>query len=317
MALITISEHEQIDRLRAHIERVIFGKGETVKLVITALLARGHVLIEDAPGVGKTALAHALARSLDGSFKRIQFTPDLLPSDISGLSVFSPETRGFTFSPGPVFANVVLADEINRATPRLQSALLEVMNERQVTVDGQSYPLPQPFMVIATQNPIEFLGTHPLPESQLDRFLMLLHLGYPTADDEFDIVVSRRGRDPIADMQPVLHVDDVNRLCAAASAVTMEESLTRYLVRLIQKTREEPLLSAGASPRGAIYLANAAQAYALVEGRDFVVPDDIKAVAPCVLSHRLIRRPGPLSPADYVAAREIVYRILNEVAVPE
>ncbi|MBI2900681.1 MAG: MoxR family ATPase [Planctomycetes bacterium] len=311
------AERSRIEDLRRNIESVIIGKGEAVTLLVSALLARGHVLIEDIPGIGKTALAQALAKSLSGSFKRIQFTPDLLPSDITGISVFDPERREFVFRPGPVFANVLLADEINRATPRTQSALLEAMNESRVSVDGITHALPDPFMVVATQNPLEFTGTYPLPESQLDRFLMVLRLGYPQADEEARIVRSRREQDPLDTLRPVLTVPQVNGLCDRTRQVRVDDGLTAYVVEIVRRTREDKSLVGGVSPRGAIHLSRATQAHALVSGRDYATPDDVKAVAPSVLSHRVIERRSRAGHDGRLSAGQVVRRILEEVPVPQ
>jgi MoxR-like ATPase len=312
--LISIDDFKMVNRLRANIDRVIIGKPTAVKLVVTALLARGHLLIEDSPGLGKTALARSLARSIHGPFRRIQFTPDLLPSDITGMSVFDQTTHEFVFKPGPVFSSVVLADEINRSTPRIQSALLEAMNEHQVSCDGKTYRLPEPFIVIATQNPAEFIGTYPLPESQLDRFLMRIRLGFPSAGEEFDILVSRRQSDPLDTLEPVLTVDQVVHLIRLTSMIRLDDALTRYIVALAQKTRSHPMISTGVSPRGALHMAASAQGFAFVEGRDFVTPDDIKTVAPWVWAHRIgVRNDGH---PGATAGLQIVQQLLHEVPVP-
>ncbi len=308
-------EFELVERLRKSIDQVIIGKSKEVKLLVACLLARGHVLIEDTPGVGKTALARALARSVACAFKRIQFTPDLLPSDITGLSIFDQAAQEFVFKPGPVFANIVLADEINRSTPRVQSALLEAMNERQVTCDGHTHGLPVPFMVIATQNPTEFIGTYPLPESQLDRFLMRLKLGFPDPQEEFNILVSRRQGDPVLVLEPVLSTQEILHLCQLTTEIRIDDSLTKYLVQIAQRTRTHAAISTGVSPRGTIHLAAAAQGHALVEGRDFVTPDDIKGVAVHVLAHRIrIRSDSLVNPPT---PAQVLQQILQEIPVPQ
>jgi MoxR-like ATPase len=308
-------EFELVERLRKSIDQVIIGKSKEVKLLVACLLARGHVLIEDTPGVGKTALARALARSVACAFKRIQFTPDLLPSDITGLSIFDQTAQEFVFKPGPVFANIVLADEINRSTPRVQSALLEAMNEYQVTSDGHTHGLPAPFMVIATQNPTEFIGTYPLPESQLDRFLMRLKLGFPDPQEEFNILVSRRQGDPVLVLEPVVSTQEILHLCQLTTEIRIDDSLTKYLVQIAQRTRTHAAISTGVSPRGTIHLAAAAQGHALVEGRDFVTPDDIKGVAIHVLAHRIrIRSDSLVNPPT---PAQIVQQILQEIPVPQ
>lgn len=279
---------EQIRRLQATIERVIKGKSETVKLAIVALVAQGHLLIEDVPGIGKTTLSNVLARALDLSFQRVQFTSDLLPSDVIGLSIFNQRTGNFEWKQGPIFANIVLADEINRATPKTQSALLEAMAEGQVTVEGISRPLPAPFMVVATQNPTEHHGTYPLPESQLDRFMLRLHIGYPNQADERQILRDRERRDPIVSIKPVMNEEDVLELQKQASEVRVDEALVDYLLQIVAQTRENEAIELGISPRGTLSLFRSAQALALIEGRDFCTPDDIKRlVLPC-FAHRII-----------------------------
>ena len=283
-----ITVFEKIQKLQAAIEKVIRGKSETVKLALVALLAKGHLLIEDVPGIGKTTLSHALARALDCSFQRIQFTSDLLPSDVIGLSVYNQQNGSFEWKPGAIFANVVLADEINRATPKTQSALLEAMAEGQVTVEGVSRPLPMPFMVVATQNPTEHHGTYPLPESQLDRFMLRLRMGYPGKEDEKDILRDRERSDPLDYVLPVLSAAEILELQQFVTEVRMDEALVEYLMEMVSLTRESEALELGVSPRGTLSLFRAAQALALVEGRDFCLPDDIKRLVVPAFAHRII-----------------------------
>jgi MoxR-like ATPase len=306
-----------ISTLRRNIESVIFGKPEVVKLTVTCLLARGHVLLEDVPGIGKTALARATAKSVACAFRRIQFTPDLLPSDITGVSIFDAERKDFAFKRGPIFSNIILADEINRATPRTQAALLEAMNENRVSVDGTTHALPSPFLVIATQNPLEFAGTYPLPESQLDRFLMILRMGYPTPEEERQIITSRSGSDPVEALQAVLSTDDVNRLCDRVNDVKVDDAVTNYVIEIANRTRSDKSLVAGVSPRGAIHLTRAARAHALVDGRDYATPDDIKAVAVNVLSHRVVEKRSRASQDGRAASGQILRKILQEIPVPQ
>lgn len=267
---------------------VIKGKPDVIKLAIVALLAKGHILIEDIPGVGKTTLAHSLAKSINCSFQRIQFTSDLLPSDILGVTIFDQSKSEFIFKPGPIFANVVLADEINRTTPKTQSCLLEAMNDGQVSVDRRTYILPQPFFVIATQNPIEYHGTFPLPESQLDRFLMRLRMGYPSEEEEKHILRGNPLGAPLQELKPVLSTEEVEQLQKMVGSVVVKETIIDYLMDIITATRTTELLGLGVSPRGNISLYRAAQAYALVEGRDYCIPDDVKNLAISVLSHRIL-----------------------------
>ncbi len=301
-------------RLIANIETVIRGKRSAVELAVTALLCQGHLLIEDVPGVGKTMLAKSIARSVDGIFKRIQFTPDLLPSDITGTSLFNQKTGDFEWQPGPVFANIVLADEINRTTPRTQSALLEAMDERQVTIDGVTRPLPEPFFVIATQNPVDYHGTYPLPEGQLDRFLMSIGLGYPGRDDERDIILSQQMRHPVDALKPVMHTDDVLKAQNAVRGVTLSEPILDYALRIVEATRQSADLVLGASPRGTLALTHTAQGLAAVRGRDYVLPDDIKAVAAAVLSHRVYVKPKLRT--GEAPARAVIQAILDAIPVP-
>lgn len=279
---------KKIRALQENIEQVIKGKPEMVRLAITTLLARGHLLIEDVPGVGKTTLAHSLARSLDCGFRRIQFTSDLLPSDILGVTIYSQQSQSFEFKPGPIFSHIILADEINRTTPKTQSSLLEAMNDIQVSVDSHTYPLPKPFMVIATQNPLEYHGTYPLPESQLDRFMMRIRIGYPDPSDEKVILTTQRLFQPAGDLKPVLTASEVLELQAAVDQIRMDEDLVNYLLALTGATRNSDLLGLGVSPRGAMALHKAAQAYAMVNGRAYCIPDDIKRLAPLVFAHRVI-----------------------------
>jgi MoxR-like ATPase len=302
-----------LERLRGNIASVLLGKPEAIQVALVALLAEGHLLIEDVPGVGKTLLAKALAKSLACTFHRIQFTPDLLPSDLLGTSIFHQNTGAFVFQPGPLFAHVVLADEINRATPRTQSALLEAMSDRQVSLDGQTRPLGPPFFVLATQNPYEFEGTYPLPESQLDRFLIRLRLGYPDRGAERLILTGHRDGEPVDQLQPVLSSGDVLTLQHAVRQVRVEASLEEYLLDLIAATRHHPDVSLGASTRAAIGLYRAAQALALIEGRSYVVPDDVKQLAVPVLAHRVLARAA--EQGDEVA-EQIIGNILAQTRVP-
>jgi MoxR-like ATPase len=300
--------------IRQNVERVIVGHAPAIELLLVAVLTEGHVLIEDVPGIGKTTLAKALARSLGGSFQRIQFTPDLLPGDITGVSIFNPKTDQFEYRPGPVFANVLLADEINRATPRAQSALLEAMEERQVTVDGATYPLPRPFIVLATQNPIELEGTFPLPEAQIDRFLMRLRLGYPVPEDERAILRRFRKASPLSTLEPVVSAADLANLGELCRDVMLHEMIENYLIALANASRADANLSLGISPRGTLALYRACQALAAVRGRAYVTPDDVQELAEPVLAHRLM----PSAPARRRGrpAGELVTALLKAVPVP-
>ncbi len=304
-------------RLQESIQSVIRGKNEIIQLALVTLFARGHLLIEDVPGVGKTTLAHSLARSFNCNFQRIQFTSDMLPSDVIGVSVFSQQSQRFEFRPGPIFANIVLADEINRTTPKTQSALLEAMNETQVTADNRTFPLPQPFMVISTQNPIEHHGTYPLPESQLDRFLMRLKMGYPAAASEKEILRNFADSDPLAKVEQVMSAEEVAEVQQAVRRVSVDEQLVNYTLAIVEKTRQHEYLSLGVSPRGSMMLYRAAQALALVEGRNYCIPDDFKRLALPVLAHRSIvssRYISTLKKGDQAEA--IVREIVDSTPVP-
>ncbi|MCX7806060.1 MAG: MoxR family ATPase [Planctomycetota bacterium] len=305
----------KVARLITNIERAILGKSEAIKQVVAALLARGHVLIEDVPGVGKTTLARALALSISCEFRRIQFTPDLLPSDLVGVSVYDQRAGEFVFHKGPIFSNIVLADEINRTTPRTQSALLEAMNDFQVSVDGRTYKLDEPFMVLATENPIEYAGTYPLPEAQLDRFLARIAIGYPDRDSEMRMLEEHRAGTPLEKMlEPVLDGGEVIRIQEAVREVKVDPALAGYILEIANKTRGSKALALGVSPRGCLMLYRAAQAMAFVEGRDFCLPDDIKRMAVPVLAHRVVEK-GALS-GGRRDARGIVQEIVDEVPVP-
>ncbi len=302
------------DRVIANIERVIVGKREVVELTVIGLLCQGHLLIEDVPGVGKTMLARSLARSLGCSFGRIQFTPDMLPSDVTGVSIFNQVTRQFEFRPGPVMAQIVLADEINRATPKTQAALLEAMEERQVTVDSVTHPLPRPFMVLATQNPIEYEGTFPLPEAQLDRFLLRVRLGYPATADEVRILERQQFRHPIEELEPVVSAEEIIEAQEAIRAVYVAPSVKRYIVELVRQTRVHPEVQLGASPRGSLTLYRAGQALAAIRGRDFVLPDDVKSLALPALAHRIIL--APTARLRDLDAEQVVEEMVKKVPVP-
>jgi MoxR-like ATPase len=301
-------------RVMDNINQVIVGKESVIELALVALLCEGHVLIEDVPGIGKTTLAKAVARSLGCTFRRIQFTPDLLPSDVTGIYYFNQKTQEFQFRPGPVIAQIVLADEINRATPRTQSALLEAMQERQVTVDVETMALPRPFMVLATQNPIELEGTFPLPEAQIDRFLLKIALGYPSEEEENTILLRFEREDPLETLAPVTSPAELLALQEAVRQVMVEESVRQYIVRVVRATREHRHVDLGVSPRGTLALYRTAQALATIRGRTFVIPDDVKALTPAVLTHRIM-----ISPQTRLRGRtpeEVVAEIVNEVPVP-
>ncbi len=304
-----------IQTLESNINRVVLGKSEVVRLCVVALLAGEHVLLEDVPGVGKTLIGKALARSVTGTFHRIQFTPDLMPADITGSTIFDPREQKFVVVPGPIFANIVLADEINRTTPRTQSALLEAMAERQVSIDAQTLHLPEPFMVIATQNPLEFEGTYPLPESQLDRFLLRISVGYPDRDSERTLLQAHRLGQPVDELYPVLDCQEVLALQAAVREVHVEPAIVDYILDIVAATRNCPELHVGVSVRGSLALYRASQALALVEGRSYVVPDDVKSLVVPVLAHRVIPR-GYLRGEQRSAVEALLARLVEEVPVP-
>ncbi len=303
-----------VDKVRENVNRVIVGKGDVVNLALVALLCEGHILFEDVPGIGKTTLAKALARSFDCTFRRIQFTPDLLPSDVTGLSVYNQKTQEFEFRPGPLMAQVVLADEINRATPRTQSALLEAMQERQITADGLPRMLPRPFLVMATQNPVELEGTFPLPEAQVDRFFIKLGLGYPSPEEENSILLRFERAEPLETLQPVVNTETVLAMQRAVREVRVEASVRDYVVSLVRATRAHAAVELGASPRGSLYLYHGAQSFAALHGRDYVLPDDVKYLAPFILTHRLMI--GAQSRLRGRNAEQIVKEIVDSVPVP-
>jgi MoxR-like ATPase len=315
--VVTSEAVEQIERLQQAVETVIKGKPEAVRLAIVTLIAGGHLLVEDVPGVGKTTLAQALARALDCTFQRIQFTSDLLPSDVIGLSVYNQHSSVFEWKPGPVFANVVLADEINRTTPKTQSALLEAMAERHVTVEGTTHPLPAPFIVLATQNPIEHHGTYPLPESQLDRFMLRLRIGYPNLADEQQILRDREHNDPLDDLSPIMNAAEIVELQRSVSAVSVDDSLVEYLMNIVTATRDSEMLDLGVSPRGSLALFRAAQALALTEERSYCIPDDIKRLVLPIFAHRILvssRFASALRRSE--EAEAVLKEIMKTVSVP-
>jgi len=312
-----VNSIQSIHALQDNIARVIKGKPHVIEMAVVCLLARGHLLIEDVPGVGKTTLAHSIARSLDCSFKRIQFTSDLLPSDIVGISVFNRQKQAFEFMPGPIFANIVLADEINRTTPKTQSSLLEAMSEAQISVDNQTYPLSQPFMVIATQNPAEYHGTFPLPESQLDRFLMRVSIGYPAPEEEKKVLDRPQSLHPAHEIQAVLTAQDILDLQDQVEKVRLEESLMDYLLSIVLATRRSEVLALGVSTRGALALCKAAKALALIRQRDYCLPDDIKELAPVIISHRvMVNRSQGIRTRSFDQAEQVIRDILESLPVP-
>jgi MoxR-like ATPase len=305
---------EKIDKLEENLKSVIKGKDEIIHLVLNALCSGGNILMDDVPGVGKTTMAKALALSIDGDFTRVQFTPDLLPSDITGSSIYNPHEAEFRFRRGPIFTNIFLADEINRASPRTQSALLEAMNEAQITVEGVTYKLEQPFLVIATENPVEYQGTYPLPEAQLDRFALEIKIGYPSEKDEVEILFSRHGHDPLDEIKPVINCKEICAVQKFAKSLNVEKTVAHYIVKVIRATREDDRVKLGASPRALIVLYNSAQAEAFLNGRDFVIPEDVKKLAPIVLSHRIILE----NKAKYagVSKKTVIDEILDSVSIP-
>ncbi len=305
---------EAINKLIKNIEHVIVGKRDVIQLLLVGFFSKGHVLIEDVPGVGKTMLSRALAQSINGTFKRIQFTPDLLPSDVTGISIYNQQTKDFEFKPGPVFTNILLADEINRTTPRTQSGLLESMQEFRVTVDGNIYELPKPFFVMATENPIEFRGTYPLPEAQLDRFLMRISVGYPTKSEEQDIVSRHMKEPPINNLKPVIEIEDVFGIQSEAIRVLIKDEIVSYIIDLVDMTRVHPDVRLGASPRASLALMQTARSYAMINGRDYVTPDDIKVLAHPVLGHRIMLHPR--SQVKGETPSMIITNILKTVSVP-
>jgi len=306
--------HPKVEVILNNMERVIVGKREEIILCLTALLADGHVLLEDVPGVGKTMLVKSLAKSVSSTFKRIQFTPDLLPSDVLGVSIYNPKALEFEFRPGPIMGNIILADEINRTSPKTQSALLEGMEEDSVTIDGHTFPLPRPFLVMATQNPIEYEGTYPLPEAQLDRFLLKIHMGYPSFAEEMEVLSRVQEELPIQELTPVITLDELLSMQKEVKGVFVDDTIKQYIISIVTRTRNHPQIYLGVSPRGSIALMQASKSYAYIQGRDFVLPDDIQFLAPFVFSHRMILQ----SQARYdgVNAEEIISSILSDTKVP-
>ena len=308
------SARELAQKIIDNIEKVIVGKSRAVELGVIALMCEGHALIEDVPGVGKTMLSRSIARSVGASFKRIQFTPDLLPTDVTGVSIYNQQTGDFEFRQGPIIAQMVLADEVNRATPKTQSAMLEAMDERQVTVEGITHNVPTPFMVMATQNPVEYEGTFPLPEAQLDRFLLIINLGYPTIEEELEIIERQQAAHPIESLEPVASAQEVIDLQGAIRAIYVDDLVKQYIVNLTSATRSHPDISLGASPRASLALYRGGQATAIIRGRDFVLPDDVKNLAHPMLRHRIIV--SPAARMRGVASSDVVETILEQISVP-
>src|SRR5699024_429001 len=308
------NDYEKIQAMIRNVERVIVGKRAMVELVVTALLAEGHILLEDVPGVGKTMVVPAVAKSIEGDFKRIQFTPDLLPSDVIGVSIYNPKELSFEFRPGPIMGNIILADEINRASPRTQSALLESMEEQSMTVDGNTIVLEKPFLVIATQNPIEHEGTYPLPEAQLDRFLLKLKMGYPSREEELTVLQRAIGQEPIEQIEAVMTRQQLVQLQRAVKEIAVQDHVKHYIIDCARATREHPSIQLGVSPRGSIALMKACQAYAFIQGRAFVTPDDVQYMMPFVCTHRIVL--GPEAMYDGKDGEQIIREVIQQIPVP-
>ncbi|HLR09896.1 MAG TPA: MoxR family ATPase [Sporosarcina sp.] len=308
------NDYEKIQAMIRNVERVIVGKRAMVELVVTALLAEGHILLEDVPGVGKTMMVRAFAKSIEGDFKRIQFTPDLLPSDVIGVSIYNPKELSFEFRPGPIMGNIILADEINRASPRTQSALLESMEEQSMTVDGNTIVLEKPFLVIATQNPIEHEGTYPLPEAQLDRFLLKLKMGYPSREEELTVLQRAIGQEPIEQIEAVMTRQQLVQLQRAVKEIAVQDHVKHYIIDCARATREHPSIQLGVSPRGSIALMKACQAYAFIQGRAFVTPDDVQYMMPFVCTHRIVL--GPEAMYDGKDGEQIIREVIQQIPVP-
>ncbi len=313
---LTVQEASRLmKQVSDNLSLVIKGKDEKIELVILALVAGGHIIIEDIPGVGKTTMARALARSVDGTFSRIQFTPDLLPTDITGVNIFNQKDNSFSFKPGPLFAHIVLADEINRASPRTQSALLEAMSEEHVTVDGTRHSLPSPFIVLATQNPIDYHGTYPLPEAQMDRFMLQIDMGYPPLDKEQDLLINRTSEDPVDQISPVLPLSSLKELKSCVDTVHIEKSISEYILAIVQATRNNPQLRLGVSTRGVLLYGRIVRARALLHQRDYVIPEDVQNLTMPVLAHRILL--DTKSQYEGIARSDIIYQIVSSIKVPK